>query len=153
MASSIYIYTNKEDYDNLYKGKTDAWTFQTHIIDMFIKPTVSGYDVEDCHENRLWVVTNVTKMKERPSLQRTIVHFTNGSAVDYIEGDELLIEKDNIAYNPKTNQLEFFPRRLRKPLMSIRVDKIIGGRPDKKTKINFKKKFYDITNNRLNLFV
>ena len=153
MASSIYVYTNNDDYDNLYKGKTEAWTFQTPIIDMFLKPSVSGYDVYECHENRLWVVTNTSKIKERPALGRTIVHFTNGTAIDYIEGDELLIEKEKIIYNPKNNQLELFPRRLRKPLMSLRVDKVVGGRPNKKTKIIFKRKFYDITNDRLNLFV
>ena len=51
MASSIYIYTNHKDYENLYKGKEEAWTFQTPIIDFFLKPAVYGYDLEDCHEN------------------------------------------------------------------------------------------------------
>tara|TARA_R100001530_G_C4313601_1_gene153737 strand:- start:247 stop:708 length:462 start_codon:yes stop_codon:yes gene_type:complete len=153
MASSIYVYTNNDDYDNLYKGKTDAWTFQTPIVDMFLKPT-EGYDVEDSiPTNRLWIITNTSKIKERPSLGRTIVHFTNGTAFDYLSGDEKLVEKDNIIYNPKNNQLELFPRKLRKPLMSLRVDKVIGGKPNKKTKIIFKRKLYDLTNDRLNLFV
>ena len=46
MASSIYIYTNIDDYENLYKGKTEAYTYETPIIDLFIRPT-EGYDVED----------------------------------------------------------------------------------------------------------
>ena len=153
MASSIYIYTNRDDYENLYKGKTEAWTYETPILDMFIKPT-EGYDVDDSiPTNKLWVITNTSKLKERPSLGRTIVHFTNGSAFDHLRGDEVLVEKDKVIYNPKNNQIEFFPRKLRKPLMSLRVDKVIGGKPKKKSRIIFKRKLYDLTHDRLNLFV
>ena len=153
MASSIYIYTNRDDYENLYKGKTEAWTYETPILDMFIKPT-EGYDVDDSiPTNKLWVITNTSKLKERPSLGRTIVHFTNGSAFDHLRGDEVLVEKDKVIYNPKNNQIEFSPRKLRKPLMSLRVDKVIGGKPKKKSRIIFKRILYDLTLDRLNLFV
>ena len=57
MASSIYIYTKREDYDNLYKGKIEAFTYQTPILDFFIRPT-EGYDVSDSiPTNKLWVIT------------------------------------------------------------------------------------------------
>ena len=153
MASSIYIYTDIKDYDNLYKGKREAWTYETPILDFFISPT-EGYAVEDSiPTNSLWVITNTSKLKERPSLGRTIVHFTNGSAFDHLKGDEVLVEKEKISYNPKNNQLEFYPRRLRRPLLSLRVAKVIGGRPNKKSKVDIKHKFYDLTHDRLNLFV
>ena len=153
MASSIYIYTNIKDYENLYKGKREAWTYETPILDFFIKPT-EGYDVEDSiPTNRLWVVTNTSKIKERPPLDRSIVHFTNGTVFDHLRGDEVLVEKEKMTYNPKNNQLEFYPRRFRQPLLSLRVAKVIGGRPDKKAKVDIKRKFYDLTHDRLNLFV
>ena len=154
MATSIYIYKNKDDYDKLYKGKTDAWTFETPIQDLFLKPT-EGYDVEDSIlSNKLWIVTNHTpNEKYRPDLARTIVFFTNGSCFDFLTGDEKLDVKEKISYNPKNNMLEFYPRRLREPLFSIRVDKIIGGRPSKKLKIKDSYKYYDMANNRINLFV
>ena len=153
MASSIYIYTNRKDYDNLYKGKREAWTFETPILDFFIKPT-EGYEVEDSIlTNRLWVVTNTTKNKERPDLSRSIVHFTNGTAFDHLRGDELLVEKEKMSYNPKNNQLEFYPRKLRQPLLSLRVAKVVGGKPDKRVKIDIKHKYYDMAHDRLNLFV
>ena len=153
MASSIYIYTDIKDYDNLYKGKREAWTYETPILDFFIKPT-EGFDVQDSIEtNRLWVVTNTTKQKSRPDLSRTIVHITNGTAFDHLRGDELLVEKEKMTYNPKNNQLEFYPRMLRQPLLSLRVAKVIGGKPNKKRKVDIKYKFYDITHDRLNLFV
>ena len=153
MASSIYIYTNKNDYDNLYKGKQEAYTYETPILDFFIRPT-EGYDVPDSiYTNKLWVVTQTDKVKMRPSLERTIVHFTNGTCFEFCNGSELQVEKEKVFYNPKNNQLEFYPRTLRKPLLSLKVDKVIGGKPTKKSKIRFKNKYYDMTHDRLNLFV
>jgi len=153
MASSIYIYTNRDDYDNLYRGKTEAWTYETPILDFFIRPT-EGYDASDSIQtNKLWVITNTSKLKERPPLDRTIVHFRNGTCFDFCSGNELQVEKEKVFYNPKNNQLEFYPRTLRKPLLSLKVDKVVGGKPSKKSKIIYRVKYYDMTHDRLNLFV
>ena len=153
MASSIYIYTRREDYENLYRGKSEAFTYQTPILDFFIRPT-EGYDVEDSTlTNKLWVITHTSKLRDRPSLERSICIFANGTCFDYVSGSELQVEKDKVIYNPKNNQLEFYPRKLRKPLLSLRVDKVIGGKPTKKLKINYRAKYYDMTHDRLNLFV
>jgi hypothetical protein len=153
MASSIYIYTNKNDYDNLYKGKQEAYTYETPILDFFIRPT-EGYDVEDSiYTNKLWVVTQTDKVKMRPSLERTIVHFTNGTCFEFCSGSELQVQKEKVFYNPKNNQLEFYPRMFRTPLLSLKVDKVIGGKPTKKSKIKYRMKYYDMTHDRLNLFV
>ena len=89
----------------------------------------------------------------RPSLERTIVHFTNGTCFDFLCGNEIQVEKEKIYYNPTTNELQFYPRRFRKPLLSLKVDRVVGGRPDKKAMIRFKNKYYDMTHDRLNLFV
>ena len=70
-----------------------------------------------------------------------------------MSGDETLVEKDNVFYNPTNNKLEFFPRRLRKPLLSLNVDKVVGGKPNKKTKIKLSEKYYDMTNDRINIFI
>ena len=44
--SDIY---KKEDYDKLYKGKTDAFTFQTPILEFYLKPAEE--------DQKLWVIT------------------------------------------------------------------------------------------------
>lgn len=142
MASSIYVYNNKNDYDNLYKGKREAPNHESPILDFYLK------------EDHLWVVTNNTpNLLYRPDISRTIVLFTNGNCFGHLEGDELLVEKDKMSYNPKNNMLEFYPGKLKSPKLSLRVDKIVGGRPVKKTKLDFKHKYYDMVNNRLNLFL
>ena len=153
MASSIYVYTNLKDYENFYKGNQEAYTYETPILDFFIRPT-EGYDAADSiPTNKLWVITHTDKIKMRPSLERTIVHFTNGTCFDFLCGNEIQVEKEKIYYNPTTNELQFYPRRFRKPLLSLKVDRVVGGRPDKKAMIRFKNKYYDMTHDRLNLFV
>jgi len=153
MASSIYIYTNLKDYENFYKGKQEAYTYETPILDFFIRPT-EGYDAADSiPTNKLWVITQTDKVKMRPSLERTIVHFSNGTCFDFLCGNEIQVEKEKIYYNPTTNELQFYPRRFRKPLLSLKVDRVVGGRPEKKSMIRFKNKYYDMTHDRLNLFV
>ena len=89
----------------------------------------------------------------RPSLERTIVHFTNGTCFEFCSGNELQVQKEKVFYNPKNNQLEFYPRTLRKPLLALKVDKVVGGKPEKKSKIKYRMKYYDMTHDRLNLFV
>ena len=153
MASSIYIYTKREDYNNLYRGKDEAFTYQTPILDFFIRPTEGNAVDDSTPTNKLWVITHTSKLKERPSLERSICVFSGGSCFNYLSGSELQVEKEKVYYNPKNNQLEFYPRTLRKPLLSLKVDKVVGGRPKKKSKINFKVKYYDMTHDRLNLFV
>ena len=153
MASSIYIYTNIEDYENLYKGKQEAYTYETPIIALFIRPREGDSVTDSVPTNKLWVITQTDKVKMRPSLERTIVHFSNGTCFDFCSGNELQVQKEKVFYNPKTNQLEFYPRTLRKPLLSLKVDKVVGGKPNKKSKIRFKNKYYDMTHDRLNLFV
>ena len=153
MASSIYIYTNLQDYENLYKGKQEAYTYETPIIDLFIRPREGDAVTDSIQTNKLWVITQTDKVKMRPSLERTIVHFSNGTCFDFCSGNEVQVEREKIIYNPKNNQLEFYPRKLRRPLLSLKVDKVVGGKPSKKSKINFKAKYYDMTHDRLNLFV
>ena len=153
MASSIYIYTNIQDYENLYKGKQEAYTYETPIIDLFIRPREGDAVTDSIQTNKLWVITQTDKVKMRPSLERTIVQFSNGTCFDFCSGNELQVEKEKVFYNPKTNQLEFYPRTLRKPLLSLKVDKVVGGKPNKKSKIRFRNKYYDMTHDRLNLFV
>ena len=79
MASSIYIYTNLQDYENLYKGKQEAYTYETPIIDLFIRPREGDAVTDSIPTNKLWVITQTDKVKMRTSLERTIVHISNGT--------------------------------------------------------------------------
>ena len=138
MASSIYIYETEEDFNNFYGKNKEDITRNLKIIDMFI------HDKE-----KLWVVTNTNNLKERPELVRSLVHFRNGNIDEYKTENTKLVEYEKMTFNFKKNKLEFFPRLLRKPLLSWRVDRYIGNKV-KKVKINYVHRYYDYKRDRLN---
>ena len=141
MASSIYIYEDYREYQKVYGNYSDSVIHQTDLIDMFIKG------------EKLWVVTNTNHLKERPRLTKSVVHFRNGSADEYMEGDELCVTYDKIRYNSKNNMLEIFPRFLRKPLFSVKVDRFYGQKVKGKKPIDYTYRFYDMTRDRINLVI
>jgi hypothetical protein len=114
MASSFYIYESLTEYERIYGMFTENPLHQVELIDMFVKG------------DKLWIVTNTSRLTEKPELRRTIVHFRNGSAKNYMEGDEICIKFDKIRYNSCKQLLELHPRLLKKPLMSIKVGRFYG---------------------------
>ena len=77
----------------------------------------------------------------------------NGSAEDYMEGDEICITFDKIKYNSCKKTLELHPRFLRKPLMSINIGRYYGEKVKGKKKINYEHRFYDLVKDRINLVI
>ena len=139
MASSFYIYESLTEYERIYGMFTENPLHQVELIDMFIKG------------DKLWIVTNTSRLTEKPELRRTIVHFRNGSAKKYMEGDEICIKFDKIRYNSCKQLLELHPRLLKKPLMSIKVGRFYGEKVKGKKKINYEYRFYDLIRDRINL--
>ena len=68
-----------------------------------------------------------------------------------LQWDEKLVLHGKVRYNHKKNQLEFFPRKLRKPLLSMRVGRYFGYKKGK-CNINYDKRYYDFKNDRM-LFI
>ena len=116
--------------------------FSAPILDIFLKPN-----------KKLWVVSKITKNKERPQLGRSIVHFVNGTVFEYSDGDERPIRHNSITYNPKKNKVEIFPKKLRDAELWIKVDRFYGMPPNKKVVLDQSKRFYDISRDRLNFIV
>ena len=117
MATSFHIYDNIETYKTKYGDYHKLLEFSSDIVDCFIKG------------EKIYVITNTNLEKERPQLFRTIVHFRNGKADDYLDGDEILVLHDKIHYNPKNNNVEFGIRFLRKPLLKFFVGRFHGDKP------------------------
>ena len=136
MATSIYVFDSDRMFEAVYREHVDDVEYKMPLIDMYVKG------------ERLWVVTNSNDMKEQPRLTRSIVHFRKDNAKDYVEGDEKLVTHGKIRYNEKRNQLEFFPRFLRKPLLSMRVGRYFGIVVGK-CNINYDKRYYDFKNDRM----
>ena len=136
MATSIYIFDCDKTFNSIYREHVDEIEHKMPLIDWYVKG------------KRLWVVTNSNDMKEQPRLTRSIVHFRKDNAKDFVEGDEKLVIHKKIRYNNKRNQLEFFPRFLRKPLLSMRVGRYYGLNKGK-CNIDYDKRYYDFKNDRM----
>ncbi len=136
MATSIYIFDSDRMFKAVYREHTDDVEYKMPLIDLYVKG------------ESLWVVTNSNDMKEQPMLTRSIVHFRKDNAKDYVEGDEKLVTHGKIRYNEKRNQLEFFPRFMRKPLLSMRVGRYYGTK-EGKCRIDYDKRYYDFKNDRM----
>ena len=136
MATSIYIFDCDKTFNSIYREHVDDIEHKMPLIDLYVKGT------------KLWVITNSNNMKEQPRLSRSIVHFRSDNAKEWIEGDEKLVTHGKIRFNGKKNQLEFFPRFMRNPLLSMRVGRYFGLNL-KKRDINYDKRYYDFKNDRM----
>lgn len=136
MATSIHIFEDLNMFNKVYGSNVDDIEYKMPLIDLYVKG------------DKLWVVTNSNDMKEQPRLSRSIVHFRKDNAKDWIEGDEKLVTHGKMRFNHKKNQLEFFPRMLRKPLLSMRVGRYFGSK-EGKCNINYDKRYYDFKHDRM----
>ena len=144
MASSIYVYSSLYEYTRLYPVGQTIYA-ETPIFDMYTKPP-----------NKIWIVTQTNVAKERPDLSKSMVHFRNGSANKWLEGDETLVHQDNIRYNYKKSRLEVGK-------LKFRVDRCIGTieKPSSKlmqwikskVKLDYQFRMYDMERNRINLIL
>ena len=147
MASSIYLYKNYDEYKEYYKGKSDQLVFQIPIIDMYVD-----------HENyHLFVVTNQDdNAKKQIDFRRTIVHIRHEGWVPDVlmySGSVNLVQHDKVVYNGKTGYIDFFPRFLRKAKYCQRVDRVVGGSEKKDYNVLYDLKFYDFTQDRINIIL
>ena len=142
MGTAIYVYETEKEYLKIYNRMDKEVMFSAPILDIFLKP-----------DKKLWVVSKVTKNKERPQLGRSIVNFVNGTVFEYSDGDERPILKNSVVFNPKKGRVEFFPKKLREAELWIRVDRFYGIPPKGKVVLDQSKRFYDVSRDRINFIV
>ena len=142
MGTAIYVYETEKEYLKIYHRMDKEVMFSAPILDIFLKP-----------DKKLWVVSKVTKNKERPQLGRSIVNFINGTVFEYSNGDERPILKNSVVFNPKKGRIEFFPKKLREAELWIRVDRFYGMPPKGKVILDQSKRFYDVSRDRINFIV
>lgn len=139
MGTSFYVYENEEELKKLYGQQLNEEMHCIKIVDMYIKPN----DV-------LWIVEKYDKIKDKPLIGRSIVHFRSASYDEYKKGDEKLVLHDKLRYDPKRSKLQIFPKLLRKPEYEVKVDRYYGNEKTKKSKIDYDHRYYDLTLDRVN---
>lgn len=137
MATSSHIFESLDEFKRIYGERFDQLEYKVPLNDLWI------------NKDKLWIVTNTNDQKQKPDLFRSMVHFRNGTIEEWRDGNEKLVLHGKMRINLKTEKLEFFPRFLRKPLLSIRYGRFYGDVKDKKRKINYDLRFYDLHNDRM----
>ena len=146
MGTAFYVFENEEEYTKMYKERTTETVHHSTVLEMYLKP-------DKVRESHLWVVTQSSKQKERPRMERSIVHFRNGlqGATSYKEGDEIPLEKKDEKYNKKKMKIEILPKTLRKPILEFRVDRYYGKEVKGRIKADEQKYYYDTVMDRINI--
>lgn len=143
MASSIYVYSSLQDFENFYRGFLNEPLKKINIVDLYIKD-----------KSKLWVVTNSNSLKEKPTLQKSLVHFRNGTLYDYADQNTKLVVFNKIFFNKKKMKLCFFPRFLRKPLLEWHVDRFItNDEKNHEKNIDYSHRYYDFELDRINFIL
>ena len=88
MGTAFYVYETKELYDDVYKERIKEKIHHSPVITLYLK-------LDKVKENHLWVITESSTQKERPRMERSIVHFRNGehNVLQYKNGEEIQIQK------------------------------------------------------------
>ena len=126
MGSSIYIYSNIDEYIKYYgikinEGKPTNNT-SLRILDIYLKG------------DKLYFIIESNKMLGRPDTSKSYVIIDEGMKEKYFDGNEILIKHGDLSYDPKKNHLEFMSRFLRKPKLWINVDRYFGDKTKGKEK-------------------
>tara|TARA_Y100000782_G_C10091899_1_gene226537 strand:+ start:230 stop:793 length:564 start_codon:yes stop_codon:yes gene_type:complete len=146
MGTAFYVFENEEEYDKMYKERIKETVHHSKVLEMYLKP-------DKIKEGHLWVITQSSKQKERPRMERSIVHFRNGlqGVTSYKEGDEISLEKKDVKFNKKKMRVEILPKTLRKSILEFRVDRYYGEEVKGRIKSDEQKYYYDTVMDRINI--
>ena len=91
MGTAFYVYETRELYDKAYKERINEKIHHSPITAMYLC-------LDKVKENHLWVCHESSTQKERPRMERSIVHFRNGehNMLQYKNGEEIQIQKHNL---------------------------------------------------------
>ena len=146
MGTAFYVFENEEVYDKMYKERITETVHHSKVLEMYLKP-------DKIKESHLWVVTQSSKQKERPRMERSIVHFRNGehSVLQYKNGEEIQLQRKNIKFDKNKMRVKIMPKTFRKSLLEFKVDRYIGDKIMGRLKSEEQEYFYDTVMDRINI--
>ena len=147
MGTAFYVYETEEEYLKMYKDRVNEKIHHSPVTAMYLSL--------DDKDNHLWVVTESSKQKERPRMERSIVHFRNGEhdLLQYKDGKEIQLQKKNIKFDKNSMKIKIMPKTLRKSLLEFRVDRYYGYDANPKVKAENQINYYDTVMDRINIIL
>ena len=91
-------------------------------------------------DDKIMVVIDCEKFFDRPDVSRSIAMYQANNIKNYLDGEERLVEFDDVEFDPKDDKITFFPKWLGKSGQFFKAGRFWGDRPKKKTKIVTEKK-------------
>ena len=146
MGTAFYVYETKELYDKTYKERINEKIHHSPITAMYLC-------LDKVKENHLWVCHESSTQKERPRMERSIVHFRNGehSILQYKDGEEIQLQKKNIKFDKHKMIVKIMPKTLRKSLLEFKVDRYFGNEITGTIKADDQEYFYDTVMDRISV--
>jgi len=148
MGTAFYVFETEELYDKLYKERRKEKIHHSPITAFYLR-------LDKVKENHLWVITESSTEKERPRLERSIVHFRNGehSILQYKNGEEIQLQRKNIKFDKNKMKVKIMPKTFRKSLLEFKVDRYIGDKIMGRLKSEEQEYFYDTIMDRINIIL
>ncbi len=146
MGTAFYVYETEEEYLEMYKERVKEKIHHSPVTAMYLS-------LDKIKENHLWVVTESSTEKERPRMERSIVHFRNGEhdLLQYKDGKEIQLQKKDIKFDKDKMKIKVMAKTLRKPLLEFRVDRYYGFDINPKVKAENQINYYDTVMDRINI--
>ena len=127
MGISVHVYDSIDEY---VKRNGRLVSDKSEINDA----SISLKDIWVTQDEKLRVVLDCEKFYERPDTSRSISCFQRNNINKYQTGDEKLVKYDDVSFDPKTENIQFFKKRLRKAPIFFKVGKFCGDMPKKNCK-------------------
>jgi len=146
MGISVHVYDSVDEYilrnkDNI-SPKLEVNETSLPLQDIWVKD-----------DEKIMLVLESDKLFNRPDVSRSITCYQTNNIKDYLTGDEKLVKYDDVTFEPKGEKIMFFKKRLRKPQIFFKVGRFWGKLPNKRTKIDWSKKFFNLKANRVDLIL
>jgi hypothetical protein len=146
MGISVHVYDSIDEY---VRRNGRLVSDKNEINDA----SISLHDIWVTGDNKLRIVLDCEKFYEHPDTSRSISCFQKNNIEKFRTGDERLVKYDDVSFDPKTENIQFFKKRLRKAPIFFKVGKFCGDLPNKTVKINWEYKFFNIKANRIDFIL
>lgn len=146
MGVSMHVYSNLNEYikrntDRVDK-KRDVNPSSLKCLDMIVRP-----------DDKIMIVLDCEKFFERPDVSRSIALYQKNNISEHLTGEERLVKYGEVEFDPKDDKITFFPKFLGRSGQFFKAGRFWGDRPKKKTKIEWKHKFYNLDMNKVDLIL
>ena len=147
MGIAFYVYENLDEFAKWYKDKVEEKREVNEscilVSDMYIKPK----------EEKLLISLKNETLFKNPDVSRSIACYQDSNILNYITDEHILVLYDKVQFDPKKNQLQFYPKKIGKPMLIVPVGRYYGDIPNKKPTIEWAFKFFDLHANRVNFIL